>query len=223
MHPRLVTIAATGATVVLLTGLAAASPAVASPAVFSPSFAVTAARTWTVTPGGASTATSGKLTLTDTTTKKAGVCASSTVGGTVRAGSGLPGRGIGSVVTVALHTCTGPFKIHFTVTARDLPWSISFHGYNAKTGVVRGTVSHLRITLVTKGCRAVVNGTASHTADGLVAASYTDGTGVLRFLPTGGNLHFWHVTGCTGPINSGDPAAFAASYQVSPLQVITSP
>jgi hypothetical protein len=72
-------------------------------------------------------------------------------------------------------------------------------------------------------CSAVVNGTTTTTADGVVRAAYTDSAGSLRFLAAGGNLHFWHVKGCAPLLNSGDPAAFTARYTITPRQVITSP
>jgi hypothetical protein len=84
-------------------------------------------------------------------------------------------------------------------------------------------VSHIRVSVSGKVCSAVVNGTSGTTADGVVGAAYTDGTGSLKFLASGGNLHFWHVKGCAPLLNSGDPATFTASYTVSPRQIITSP
>jgi hypothetical protein len=188
----------------------------------TPSLASTA-RTWTVAPGGAAAATSATITLRDTHTGRAGICASSRVNGTLKGGTGLPGTGIGAVTAAAFHACTGPHRVTFTVTAADLPWQISFSAYNPATGVVHGTVGHLRVVVTGKFCSAVVNGTNSTTADGVVRAAYTDSTGSLRFLAAGGNLHFWDVKGCAPLLNSGDPAAFTASYAVTPRQVITSP
>ena len=187
-----------------------------------PSSASTA-RTWTVTPGGRAVAKSAVITLTDTTTGKAGTCTSSTVHGKLKAGTGLPGTGIGSVTSAAFRGCTGPHHLAFTVTASDLPWQISFASYDPKTGVVRGTVSHIRVVLSGAACRAVVNGTSAKTANGVVSAAYTDGTGTLRFLTAHGNLHFWHVKNCAPLLNSGDPATFSAVYTITPRQLITSP
>ena len=98
-----------------------------------------------------------------------------------------------------------------------------FTSYDATTGVVRGTVSHIRVIVSGRFCSAVVNGTNGTTADGVVSAAYADGTGSLKFRSAGGNLHFWHVRGCAPLLNSGDPATFTAVYTISPRQVITSP
>jgi hypothetical protein len=181
------------------------------------------ARTWTVTPGGKATAKSAVITLTDTVTGKAGTCRSSTVSGQLKAGSGLPGQGIGSVTSAGFHRCTGPHGVPFTVTASGLPWQISFASYDPRTGVVRGTVSQIRVVVSGPDCSAVVNGTDAKTGDGTVSAAYTDGTGSLKFLTADGDLHFWHVKHCAPLLNNGDPATFSARYTVTPRQVITSP
>ncbi|MGH3158575.1 MAG: hypothetical protein ACRDNF_18650, partial [Streptosporangiaceae bacterium] len=162
------------------------------------------------------------IRLTDTATKRLGSCTSSVVSGQAKAGTGLAGQDIGSVTAAKFRGCTGPRKSPFTVTARALPWQISFTSYNPKTGVVSGTVSHLEITL-TGVCTAMVTGANGTGAGGVVAASYTDSTGTLKFLTAGGNLHFWHVKGCGTLINDGDPATVSAAYTITPRQVITSP
>lgn len=204
------------ASLTAVTALLVISPAITS------SFAVTA-RTWTVTPGGNAVATSGVITLTDTKTGKAGTCTSSKVSGKLKAGSGLPGNAIGAVTAAAFRTCTGPASVPFAVTASDLPWHVNLSSYDPATGVVRGTVSHIRVIVSGNSCSAVVNGTNTTTADGVVSAAYTDGAGSLKFLAAGGNLHFWHVKGCAPLLNSGDPATFTAVYTITPRQVITSP
>jgi hypothetical protein len=69
----------------------------------------------------------------------------------------------------------------------------------------------------------VIKGTSSAAPDGVAPVSYTGKTGTLTFLPTGGNLHWYHVHHCAGLINNGDDAKISASYTISPRQVITSP
>lgn len=208
-----------GAAVALLT--AATAILAIGPGV-TPSFA-SAARTWTVTPGGDAVATSGVIVLKDTKTGRKGTCASSKVSGTIKAGSGLPGTGIGSVTSAAFHTCTGPAGVRFTVTASGLPWQINLSAYDPDTGVVHGTVSHIRVVLSGQACSAVVNATNATTANGAVRAAYTDGTGTLKFLAAGGDLHFYDVKGCAPLLNNGDPAVFRAVYTITPRQIITSP
>ena len=188
-----------------------------------PAHAGTAA-TWTVSPGGAATAKgiAGTLTLTDTSTGAVGTCASSKVTGTVKGGSGLSGRDIGTVTTAAFGRCVALGSVPLTVTASSLPWRISFTSYNPRTHVVLGTVTGVKVTL-TGICEAVVNGSSGSAADGLIRAVYNDQIGQLTFLSSGSNLHYWHVKKCHQLINDGDPAALTASYMVRPIQDITSP
>jgi hypothetical protein len=46
---------------------------------------------------------------------------------------------------------------------------------------------------------------------------------VLKPLATGGNLHFYSVSGCLGLFINGDPVTLSATFTVSPKQAITSP
>jgi len=186
--------------------------------------AATAATTWTVRPGGAVTATAGTLTLTDTRSGASDTCTSSTMSGPLKAGSGLPGSGIGSVSKAGYrccgHICSPDLAIH------GLPWHLNLVSYDAPTGVSRGTISHVKITFVSYpdiSCHAVVNGTSGSTPDGVVPVTYANHTSQLKILTHGGTLHWYHVSHCTGLIRSGDAATLSATFTVSPKQDITSP
>ena len=182
-----------------------------------------AAITWTVTPGGSITATAGTTTLTDTKTGVALTCASSSAPATLKSGSGLSGSRIGSVTSISFNSCTGPFGITFTVTSSHLPWHLNAKSFNSSTGVTTGTITGIHAMLSGPGCSATVDGTSPTKNNGTVAVTYTNSTGVLQVLTTGGNLHIFRVSGCMGLIASGDPASFSGSYTVSPKQTITSP
>jgi hypothetical protein len=202
--------------------LAAAALAAAVPAGSAASAAT--ATTWTVSPGGKISATAGKTTLADTPTGATISCVSSRMSGTLKAGSGLPGSGIGSLATSVYSLCSGgPFPA--TVTADGLPWRLNLTSYNRSTGVARGTISYLQIAtaLSSTQCTAVIKGTSGTAPDGVAPVSYTSNTGTLKFLSTGGKLHWYHVHHCAGIINNGDAATISASYTISPPQVITSP
>lgn len=86
--------------------LAAGGAAVLVAALGGPAAALAAATAaiWTVQPGGA-VATAGALTLTDTKGGVSDTCTSSTMSGTLKAGSGLPGSGIGSISMAAFRGC----------------------------------------------------------------------------------------------------------------------
>ncbi len=177
--------------------------------------------TWTVKPGGAVAGKAGMATLRDTTTNSVLNCKSATMTGTLKAGSGLPGAGIGSI-TAAAFSCPTP-TFGFKLAARGLPWRLSLSGYDRRTGVARGTAGHLELALSGPGCSAVINGTGSAAADGVVAISYADKTGKLTILPAGGNLHWYHVKGCAGLVADADNATLTTAYTVSPPQFVTSP
>lgn len=194
---------------VLATGPGAASPAAAS------------TQTWTVRPGGAITATAGKTTLTDTSTGNTLSCTASGMSGTVKSGRGLSGTGIGSI-TAADYTCPTPV-FSFRLTPRGLPWHLNLTSYNPRTGVIRGTISHLQLTFAAPDCSAVINGTSSTAPDGVVAVAYTGKTSKLTMLRARGDLHWYHIHGCARLVSNGDPAALSAAYAISPPQTITSP
>jgi hypothetical protein len=184
----------------------------------APAFAAT---TWTVSPGGAITAKSGKTTLKDTTTGNSLTCKSSSTSATLKSGSGLAGAGLGSITAASFKTCTGPLMITFTVTTNGLPWKLNATSYNASKGVTTGTITGIDATLSGPSCSATVDGTAAGADNGEVKATYTNSTGKLKVLATGGNLHVYDVSGCSGLINDNDATEFTATYTVSPKQTIT--
>jgi hypothetical protein len=194
--------------------------------------AVATAKTWTVHPGGGVKAMSGKVAIADTATGSTITCLSSTASGTLRIGSGLPGAGAGSLSAVSFATCayraSSTLLVIFFLHSDALPWQVNLASYNAAKGVVRGTVSHLAIPLSDSassgGCHARIDGTSASAGDGQVTFRYTDGTGLLSVLTTGGNLHLYGVSrGCLGIFHDGDPVTLSATYTLSPKQAITSP
>jgi hypothetical protein len=195
--------------------------------------AAATAKTWTVAPGGAITATAGKTTLTNAAPAHPVTCVSPKATGTLRSGSGLPGTDAGSLSAISFATCayrvSNMLEVVFTVRPGGLPWHVNFSSYNPAAGVVRGTVSHIALKVAAEstppGCRAVVDGTSATAHDGRVAFRYTDSTGQLTVLTTGGNLHYYDVRHCRLFLgfHDGAPATLSATFAVSPQQDITSP
>lgn len=72
-------------------------------------------------------------------------------------------------------------------------------------------------------CSAVLGGSSATATDGHMRFSYTDSTGRLTIRTSGGNLHFYNVSGCAGLWNTGDPLTISGVFPVSPKQSITSP
>lgn len=199
--------------------------------------AALAGGTWTVRPGGHIQAASGRFTIADIRTGTVLGCTSSTASGTLKTGTGLPGSRAGSLSAVGISGCEGPGglprspqpsglprRLVFRVQATGLPWHVNFSSYDAAKDVVRGTISHLQITGSGAGCTFVVDGTSGTAKDGRVMFSYNNGTGRLKILTAGANLHWYGVSnGCLGLVNSGDPATLSVPYTLSPKQAITSP
>ncbi len=75
-----------------------------------------AAATWTIKPGGAITATSGKVAVTDTTTGQVLACSSASASGTLKRGSGLPGSHAGSLSAVGFTNCGDQVTLGATYT-----------------------------------------------------------------------------------------------------------
>ena len=184
-----------------------------------------AATTWTIKPGGAVKATGTNVVFTDPKTGSNWTCQSVTLTGKLHSGSGLSGSGAGSISAVTFTRCTNPLdvtsRVVLQVTATDLPWHINFS--SDSNGVVTGSISHLQMQLGGPSCTAVLGGSSATAIDGHVRFSYTDSTGRLKILTTGGNLHFYNVTGCAGLWNTGDPLTISGTFPLSPKQAITSP
>jgi hypothetical protein len=185
--------------------------------------AAATAKTWTVQPGGAITAMSGRFIFTDTKTGTVFYCVSSAASGRLKSGSGLPGFHAGSLSAVGFGQCVAPGGPQYHMQPGGLPWHVSISLYNAAEGVARGTLSHLHLTMSGNTCSGMIDGTSATADDGQVTYKYTDSTGQLR-LTTGGNLHFYDVGGgCLGLASDGDPATLSVTYAVTPKQAITSP
>ena len=172
-----------------------------------------AAPTWTVTGGGSASATATDFQVLVSGTSIVS-CTSNTLSGTAASGSGLPGTALISFSSTSWSSCTT-----FTVTASGLPWKFNATSYNSSTGTTVGTITGVELNLSGTLCSAYFAGTSA-TTPATLDAKYVNSTHTLTV--TGGNLHVYDVVGCFGLLASGDPATYAAAYQISTLQ-ITSP
>jgi hypothetical protein len=191
----------------------------------APSSATTAAKTWTVKPGGSVTV-SGSLVLKDPKTGTPSPCKSVKLDANLKSGSGLAGPGIGSISSSTFAGCSVATGFDpFVVTVNGLPWKLNATSYDAKTGVTTGTITGIDLAATgTPGCYAVLDGTAAGADNGMIQFTYTNSTGRLKLLPKGGNLHWWAVSGCAGLLGrGGDPAQPSGTLTVTPKQTITSP
>lgn len=186
-------------------------------------------KTWTITKGGAVKAASKNFMFTDVTANRSLPCKSATAKARLRSGRHLPGVNAGVVTAATASGCSVPGfpGVTVTISPGHLPWHLNLVSYNAKTGVTTGTLTGLHINFAVPliACTAVVDGTGKNPANnGMVKVTYTNKTGRLAILKTGGNLHLYHVAkGCAGVVKNGDSIAVAGTYTVTPKQKITSP
>ena len=204
------------ATALLSAGAVALTIGLSAPAALA-----AAAATWTVSPGGAITGKAGTTTLTDTTSSISLSCTSSKLAGSLKSGKGLPGKGLGTVTSVAFNKCT-VLSVTISLSSGKVAWKLNASSYNARTGTTSGTISGMHLAVKSSVCSAVVDGTSATAHNGMVNISYSNKTHVLKILPKG-NLHVYKVSGCGGAISNGDAGTVTSSYKVSPLQKITSP
>ena len=184
----------------------------------APAFATAA--TWTVKPGGATTAKAGATTVTDTTAGQSVTCTSSTAKGSFKSGSGLSGSGIGTIASLTVSGCSVlGMSVSVTITGKMPINAVSF---NSTKRIVTLFLTKIHGSLSANGCNATIDGTGAAAHNGKVKATYADGTGKLHVLTTGGNLHLYNVN-CFGVINNNDSVNFTTTYTLTPKQVITSP
>jgi hypothetical protein len=212
----LLTSAVTAAAVGLGASLALASA--------GPAHHVVSATTWSISPGGTTSGVSGKVTITDTATASAITCKSSKGSGELKKGSGLSGTDIGEVATAPLFAdcitqgAPGPWD-----WAWEPPgWNLTAVSYSAK-GVTTGKVTGLHAAGTTTACSLVLDGTSGSGDNGELKGTYTNSTGKGTLLSSGGDLHFWDVSGCLGLFNNGDAAVVKGSFTVTPKQTVTRP
>jgi hypothetical protein len=183
------------------------------------SLAVTTA-TWTVMPGGRSSGSSSSFVMKDTKTGGAFACSSSSLSATFKSGSGLPGSDLGSVTSISATRCDAPAGYGFTFS--DLPYVFSASSYSS--GTTTGRITGIHAMGTGPGCTFVMDGTGATADNGHMVVTYSNSTGDVQFS-SGGNLHFYDVSGCYGLLGSGDYANpdFTQPYKLSTKQTITSP
>jgi hypothetical protein len=200
--------------------LAGASAIALSLALGVTAASATTAVTWTVSPGGSITA-SGSGQVKDTKTGTIAKCTSIKVTkATIKKGTGLKGAGLGTISASTFTGCTIA-TISVTVATANLPWKLNATSYNATTGVTTGTLTGVQLDASAPGCSATLEGTTA--TNGKIKVTYTNSSGVLKLIGTGGNLTDEDVSGCFGLVNNGDPEDASGSLTVTPKQTITSP
>jgi hypothetical protein len=181
---------------------------------------------WQAAPGGNVSGTAKQFTLKDATTGTVIACKSSTISGAIKFGQQLAKAGIGSFSSVTMLTCTGPGGKTFTVTtsaSASHPWLLNAQSWDEITTNTTMTMSSIMASVSGPGCSATVAG-PSPTATGTVGAvnninafTFAD---TLSVGPSGGTLHAWNVSGCSGLFTSGDALTLGVVYTLSSGQWI---
>jgi hypothetical protein len=176
------------------------------------------ASTWTVKPGGSSAGSNTYFFMKDPKTKAGVACPKSSLAITFKSGSGLAGAGLGSVTSVSVAKCLPPAG--YGVTFSNLPYVLSVSAYSS--GITTGRISGVHAVGTGPGCSFVLDGTSPTADNGYITVTYSNSSGDLKF-DSGGNLHFYDVSGCLGLLGSGDQATpqSNAPYKLSPKQAIT--
>jgi hypothetical protein len=175
------------------------------------------ATTWSVSPGGTISGSAGTTTVKDTTSGLTVTCTSSTLAGSLKKGTGLAGAGIGTVTSLNFTNCTVD-GLTLSLGSGTVAWKINAVSF--ASGVTHGTISGIHFAISSSECDAVIDGTSGTAHNGRVDVTYTNGTGKLKVLAGGDNLHVYDVNGCLGAISNGDKGTIASTYTVSPKQTI---
>lgn len=185
------------------------------------------ASTWTVhNPNGnggswSATLHSGTVaTFNDVTTSQPFTCTGSTIKGTAKDGTGLSGTALASVTGGTYTGCTGNFGASGTssISSGDL----NGVSYDSATGTTHGTITGINAKLNISD----LFGTCTATVAGEVDNVTYSNTGILTInADSTPKLTITNATGsgCSGLINTGDMANFAATYDVTPVLTVSSP
>lgn len=208
MRTRLTATLLTGPAAVLAIGLSTA-----------PASAVIHPPTYTANPGGAITATSGTIKLTDTTTNVVITCTSSNAAGHLPVfPASHVGHHFGTITALTFTSCTSPLG-SITVTASAFNYHLNIT--NNAAGITHGNITGIHFTLSAPGCTATVDGTSATADNGTVQFTYKNAPiNKLNILATGSNMHIYNVSGCFGLFNNGDTATPVGTYMLAPPQVI---
>jgi hypothetical protein len=173
--------------------------------------------TWSVSPGGTISGSAGTTTVKDTTSGLTVTCTSSTLAGSLKSGSGLAGKGLGTVTSLDFNNCSVD-GLTLSLSSGTVAWKLNAASY--KSGVTHGSISGIHFAISSSECSAVIDGTGATKHNGMVKITYTNSTGKLKVLTAGDNLHVYKVQGCLGAISNGDRGTISSTYTITPKQTI---
>lgn len=169
------------------------------------SASATAQAGWTVTPGGAFTASATEPTLSVPNAEL--TCDSSGAAGSL---SSSATNDVGDITSLGFVNCS-VIGIPFEVTTSGMPWDVNALGVNAgNPDWIDASITGVEAHISGSGCDADFAGT--------VTGHWENSTDKL--VIDGGALVASNAS-CLGIINDGDEALFTASYSVTPGRTIS--
>ncbi len=168
------------------------------------SASATAQAGWTVTPGGAFTASATEPTLSVPNAEL--TCDSSAAGGSLASSAT---NDVGDITSLGFVNCS-VIGIPFDVTTSGMPWQVNALGVNAgNSDWINASITGVQAHISGTGCDADFAGT--------VTGHWENSTD--RLVIDGGALIASNAS-CLGIINDGDEALFVASYKLNSNQNI---
>ncbi len=179
-----------------------------------------ASSTFTVTPGGNTTAAAINFKLTDLGTGNSVICMSSAVQGNWHSGNIATAHPIVNFSSGAISGCKLSF-LTVTVSSDYSVWDLEPTVWSPP--VMTMVLASVMLT-ISGGCSLRVASTTSASYPGQVSASHSNATpGQLTVGPTS-QLRLWNVSpSCLGLMVNGDNASLSETYTLTPPQTITSP
>lgn len=180
-----------------------------------------AADTWTVTPGGAFSA-SAPVQIRNVTKNWTITCSSLAITGTTPSGSELPAFPLISIETFDFSGCAGPNGLTFTVSTDDLFWELFGEAYESAAGKTTGKLFNVGLDL-TASNNCVFRVRDPNGDPGPADATYTNSDSSFEWA--GGDFQIAFVNfACTSDfVSIGDEIIFSADFTINPVRTITSP
>jgi hypothetical protein len=178
-----------------------------------------AANNWNVSPGGKTTGSAKSATVNDVTAGQSLTCTGSTAKGSLKTGTGLSGKGIGTLKSISFKGCTVLGQSVSATISGKMPLNAVSYNKSKKTVSMTITKIHGTISVPSFSCSATVDGSSATAHNGEVTATFSNNKDTLTVLTTGSTLTIYNNS-CP-VIANGDKVNFTAAYKLTPAQKIT--
>lgn len=201
-------------------GIAAGLALISSLGPIPAASAAPAADTWTVTPGGAFSA-SVPVQIRNVT-KNWTINCSLAITGNTPSGSELPAFPLISIETYDFTGCTGPNGLTFAFTGDGQFWELFGETYDSPTGKTTGTLFNIGMDF-TASNKCTFHVRDSNGDAGTAVGTYTNADSSFEW--GAGNLEIFFVNFACTPdfVTKSDKIIFSAKFSFNPPRTITSP